>query len=216
VGGASSESFATAGPIVAYASPREAMSEELESALKHRFETGDLDGTMTAAIEGYGNELYGFLVGLCHDRALADDVFGSTCERLWKALAKFRWDSTFRVWAYTIARNEFLRSTRETNRAKQRIPISQVASIQQAIERVRTTPVYQRTDVKDRFAKVREQLEPDDHMLLGLRLDRQMGWADIARVLGSGDEAAVTREAATLRKRYERLKDKLRELVAEE
>ncbi|MEO8699431.1 MAG: sigma-70 family RNA polymerase sigma factor [Kofleriaceae bacterium] len=193
------------------------MSEELEAALKQQFDAADFDGTMTAAIEGYGGELYGFLVGLAHDRALADDVFGSACERLWKALPKFRWDSTFRVWAYTIARNEFLRSTRETNRAKQRVPISQVASIQQAIDRARTsTPLHQRTDVKDRFAKVREELEPDDHMLLGLRLDRQMGWTDIARVLGSGDEAAVTREAATLRKRYERLKDRLRELVADD
>jgi RNA polymerase sigma-70 factor, ECF subfamily len=51
-------------------------------------------------------------------------------------------------------------------------------------------------------------------MLLGLRLDRQMGWTDIARVLGTGDEATLTRDAATLRKRYERLKDRLRELVA--
>lgn len=191
-------------------------NEALEAELRRRFEAGDLDGTMSAALEGYGGELYGFLVGLARDPARADDVFGATCERLWRALPKFRWDSSFRVWAYTVARNEFLRSTRETTRAKRHVAVSQIASIQEAIDRARsTTPIYQRTDVKDRFAKAREQLEPDDHMLLGLRLDRQMAWLDIAKILGSGDEAALTREAAALRKRFERLKLKLRELVDE-
>lgn len=191
-------------------------NEALEAELRRRFEAGDLDGTMSAALEGYGGELYGFLVGLARDPARADDVFGATCERLWRALPRFRWDSSFRVWAYTVARNEFLRSTRETTRAKRHVAVSQIASIQEAIDRARsTTPIYQRTDVKDRFAKAREQLEPDDHMLLGLRLDRQMAWLDIAKILGSGDEAALTREAAALRKRFERLKLKLRELVDE-
>jgi len=73
------------------------------------------------------------------------------------------------------------------------------------------TPIYQQSAVKDRFAKVREQLDPDDHALLGLRLDRQMSWTEIAKVMG--DEAAGAREAAALRKRFERLKVKLRELV---
>jgi RNA polymerase sigma-70 factor (ECF subfamily) len=189
-------------------------NEALEATLKQRFDAADLDGTMSAAIEGYGGELYGFLVGLARDQARADDVFGATCERLWRALPKFRWDSSFRVWAYTIARNEFLRSTRETAKARRQVAVSQIASIQAAIDRARsTTPVYKKTDVKDRFAKAREQLEPDDHMLLGLRLDRQLAWLDIARVLGSGDDKALTKEAAALRKRFERLKVKLRELV---
>jgi RNA polymerase sigma-70 factor, ECF subfamily len=189
----------------------------LEAELEELFAAGDLDATMTAAINGYGSELYGFLVGLARDRVQADDVFGAMCERLWKALPKFRWESTFRVWAYTVARNEFLRSTRETNRARKGVPMSQVPSIQQAIERVRSsTPKHQRTEVKDRFAKVRDALEPDDHMLLGLRLDRELAWTEIARILGSGDEAALPREAAALRKRYERLKEKLKELVGDE
>jgi len=188
--------------------------EELEAELKRRFDLGDLDGTIAAAITGYGDELVGFLTGLAHDPTRADDVFGATCERMWKGLPKFRWDSTFRVWAYAIARNEFLRSTRDTARAKREVPVSQVQSIQQAIDHIRsTTPIHQRTDVKDRYAKVREQLEPEDHMLLGLRIDRQMAWNDIATILGAEDAAAIRRESAALRKRFERLKVRLRELL---
>jgi RNA polymerase sigma-70 factor (ECF subfamily) len=187
----------------------------LEADLRSRFDAGDLDGTMTAAVTGYGSELFGFLVGLTRDQDRASDVFSATCERLWRGLPTFRWDSSFRVWAYTIARNEFLRAARSGGaREKRQVPISEVASVQAAIDRVRTeTPAYRRTEVKDGLAKVREQLEPEDHMLLGLRLDRKLPWNDIARILGTGEPATLAREAAALRKRFERLKERLRELV---
>ena len=191
-------------------------NEQLEADLKRRFDVPDFEGVIAQAIAGYGDELYGFLLGLAGDSTRADDVFSALCERLWKGLPKFRWTSSFRVWAYTIARNEFLRSTRETNKARKQVPISQIASVQQAIESRRTTAIHQRTEVKDRFAKAREQLPPEDHMLLGLRLDRQMAWTDIARVLNSdSEEAGLAREAAVLRKRFERLKTRLRELLRE-
>ena len=187
------------------------MSDDIEIELRRRFDAHDLDGALSAALDAYGDELFAFLLGLARDRGHADDVFGATCERLWKGLPAFRWESTFRVWAYAVARNEFLRATRSTKR-KREVPVSQV--LEQAIARVRSaTPIHQRTDIKDRLAKVREQLAPDDHMLLGLRLDRRMSWPEIARILGGGDEAAIAKESAALRKRFERLKTRLRELL---
>lgn len=177
---------------------------------------------MAAAIAGYGDELFGFVIGLTRDHARADDVFGATCERLWRALPQFRWESSLRVWAYTVARNEFLRSIRQVVRDRRAVPLPGADSTQQALlalaERVRvTTPVYAQTAVKDRFAKLRETLAPEDHMLLGLRIDRGMAWTDIARVLGTpeADAAVTTREAAAFRKRFERLKARLRELANE-
>lgn len=178
---------------------------ELEAHIRSRFDAGDLDGAMTAAVEGYGDEVFGFLVGLAGDRDRAGDVFGATCERAWRALPRFRWESSLRVWLYTIARNEFLRAA---TRAKKHVPLSQAPSVEAAIAKVRTsTPPHQRTEVKAQFARIREELTPDDHMLLGLRLDREMAWNDIAIVLGGN--------AAALRKRYERLKEKLRALAKE-
>ena len=181
------------------------MNPELEARIRARFDGGDLDGAMTAAVEGYGDEIYGFLVGLAGEHDRAGDVFGATCERAWRALPRFRWESSMRVWLYTIARNEFLRAA---TRGKKQVPLSQVPSIAAAVARVRSsTPPHQRTEVKAQLARVRAELDPDDHMLLGLRLDREMAWNDIAAVLGGN--------AAALRKRFERLKEKLRALVKE-
>jgi RNA polymerase sigma-70 factor (ECF subfamily) len=185
----------------------------VEGTVRARFDAGDLDGAMAAAIAGYGAELFGFLVGLSRDHDRAADLFGAACERLWRGLPAFRWDSSFRVWAYTIARNEFLRSLRHVTRERKQVPLSRASQLSAMAARARaTTPPYRRTEVKDAFARLREQLAPEDHMLLGLRLDKRMAWSEIAAVLGTGD---VARDAAKLRKRYQRLKTRLRELARE-
>jgi RNA polymerase sigma-70 factor, ECF subfamily len=187
----------------------------LEAEIKRRFDTGDLDATMAAAIEGYGNELFGFLVGLARDHDRASDVFAEVCERLWRGLGAFRWESSFRVWMYAVARNEYLRFLRRGAKHERAVPLSQApATLSGIVERIRTsTPIYMKTEVKDAFARIREELPPEDHMLLGLRLDRKMAWNDIARILGSGDPATLERDAATLRKKFERLKERLRALA---
>ena len=185
---------------------------DAELEIRRYFDADDMHGAMRLAIESYGSEIYGFLVGLAGNRALADDVFGATCERIWRALPKFRWESTLRAWAYTIARNELIQQ--KTSPARREVPISDVPALRDAIVQVRTrTPLHERTEVRERFARLREELEPDDHVLLGLRLEQKLPWDDIARVLGHGPDD-LARASAVLRKRYQRLKERLRELVA--
>jgi RNA polymerase sigma-70 factor (ECF subfamily) len=59
-------------------------------------------------------------------------------------------------------------------------------------------------------------------MLLVLRIDRQLAWNDLARVLAeTGGEAplsdaAVAKEAARLRKQFQVLKEKLRGMAKKE
>jgi RNA polymerase sigma-70 factor (ECF subfamily) len=61
--------------------------------------------------------------------------------------------------------------------------------------------------------RLRETLDPDDQTLLSLRLDRELEWEELAVVL-SGEGTPVT--AVALRKRFERLKDRLGRLAREE
>ncbi|MEJ7603882.1 MAG: sigma-70 family RNA polymerase sigma factor [Kofleriaceae bacterium] len=109
----------------------------VEADVRARFEAGDLAGAVRVALEAYGSELYGFLVGLARDQGQADDAFSATCEALWKGLPKFRWESTFRVWAYTIARHELLRTARSTSRRE--VPVSEFPELAQAMLYARTS-----------------------------------------------------------------------------
>jgi RNA polymerase sigma-70 factor (ECF subfamily) len=86
--------------------------------------------------------------------------------------------------------------------------------------RLRTQGTTQlREEQLGRIARLRAQLDPDDQAVLTLRVDRGLEWSEIARVLAEEgdalDDAALARAAASLRKRFERLKATLRRMAAE-
>ena len=75
------------------------------------------------------------------------------------------------------------------------------------------TEPWLRTDVKDRLRQLRDSLDPDDRLILVLRLDRGLSWNEVAVVTLGEEKAsaeALRRESARLRKRFQDLKDELR------
>ena len=76
-------------------------------------------------------------------------------------------------------------------------------AVEQAIARVRSaTHDYQKTDVKDRFRSLRDELDEEDQMLLVLRVDRNLSWRELALTMTGDvnlDEDALNKEAARLR-----------------
>lgn len=192
-------------------SPGRAEHAELEAALERACRAGQYDQAATTAIRYYGGELLGFVTALLRNAAEADDVFAIACEQLWRGLPQFAWGSSFRTWAYAIARNaciSYLRGPRK----KQPLHVG-TASLEQLVGEVKTrTQTLIRTETKDRFAAIRAALDPDDQTLLILRIDRKLAWRDIARILDpeATTPAQLERTSATLRKRLERLKTELR------
>jgi RNA polymerase sigma-70 factor (ECF subfamily) len=167
----------------------------------------------TIAVKGYGPELLGYLVGMTRSEVEAHEVFSVFCESLWKNLPGFRWESSFRTWAYCVARRAFTRMRRDPHR-RRAVPYSEAMSA--AIAQVRTrTATFLRSETRDKVAALRAKLPPDDQTLLILRINRKMPWRQIAIVLGEEGEtaAAVERRASSLRKRFERLKADLRALA---
>jgi RNA polymerase sigma-70 factor, ECF subfamily len=191
---------------------------ELESAIQTACRAARYDEALTLGLSGYGPELLGYLMALARNASDADDLFGTVSERLWRSLPRFRWDSSFRTYAYTIARNTWRKHVRSPRQRAAREPLSspQVAA---ALARVRTqTATFLRTETRDRIAALRAELSADDQTLLILRVNRQMAWREIAQVMADDepeDPAALARRAAALRKRFERLKVLLRERASQ-
>jgi RNA polymerase sigma-70 factor (ECF subfamily) len=187
--------------------------EGLERELRASFDRGDLIATATEVIRAYGPELYRFLFSMTRDGSVADDLFSSTCERIWRGLPSFRWESPCRAWTYAIARHCFHHWTRERDRQRRQVALS-VAPLSQLVAQVRsTTAAHLRAEVKDGFAAIRATLDPDDQILLHLRVDANLPWRDLAAALGEEGAVPTAREVAALRKRYERLKRELQALA---
>jgi RNA polymerase sigma-70 factor, ECF subfamily len=186
--------------------------EARERAIQARCEAGAHPEATTAALQLYGVELLGFLRALAHNHDLASEAFAELGEDVWKGLPKFRWESSLRSWLYQLARNALAQLRRDPRRRLDRnLPLS-IAPEMAALVRTMTLEI-QRTEVKDEFRVLREQLDPEEHEILLLRLDRGLAWKDIARILGGDDQ--LDARAAALRKRFERAKERLKKLAIE-
>ncbi len=188
-----------------------------ESTIRSAWEGGDFERAATLALEQYGGELLGYLHAMARPPLDADELFSALCERLWINLPSFRWESSLRTWSYVVARNLLRSEIRAAKGPRGRVGAVVTSEIGLIADRVRSsTPAHVRTQAKDRLQEIREALDPDDQTLLILRIDRNMAWNDIADVMHDGDdERSTAQRAAALRKRFERLKERLRREMTE-
>jgi RNA polymerase sigma-70 factor (ECF subfamily) len=192
--------------------------EELERAIRARLDERDFAGAAAAAIRGYGAEIYGFLVTFHRDEEDAAEVFSIFSERLVRDLPRFEGGCSLRTWAYVLARHSALNYRRDTRRREKRQrALPEGSELSAAVAQVRIeTASYLRSERRARFTALREALPPEDQMLLMLRVDRGLAWAELARVLRASEEPPsdeeLKREAARLRKRFQLLKERLLEL----
>ncbi len=190
-----------------------------ELRIRRHHERGELKEAATAAVEGFGPEILGLLVAIIRDEQLAGEVFAQFCEDLSTGLAGFGGGSSFRTWAYALARNAWLRLRREPHFRKT-MALPDHPAISEAEQKVRTASLpHARPDPKQQVVNLRQSLDPEDQMLLILRIDRAMSWNDIGLVMLGPDEArdddAIFRKATALRKRFDRVKDDLKHLARE-
>lgn len=192
--------------------------DRLEADIRRACLKPDLELATTLALRGYGPEIHAFLVGFQRSESDANEAFSLFSERVWKGLASFDWQSSFRTWAYAVARNVSLSYRAQAGKRGGRfVPLPEGSFLSELAESARSdTRSYLRTEVKDRVQRLRESLTEDEQMLLTLRVDRNLAWLDLARVLrdeeGNPSSDQLAKDAAKLRKRFQTIKEKLRAL----
>jgi RNA polymerase sigma-70 factor (ECF subfamily) len=176
----------------------------LEARLELLASQGEHARAAEEAIRGFGPELLGYLGALLRDDDRARDVFQLVSEKLWKGLPTFQRRCPVRNWAYQITWNtaqDHLKSTRR--RREQRLATTEAGRI--ALEVRDATRPHARTENRDRLAAARAALAPDEQTLLILRVDRGLAWEEVAEIMSA--------TPAALRKRYERLRARLAQLL---
>jgi len=192
---------------------------EFEERFRVTVGAGDWDGAATLVIQHYGARVHGYLRAVLRDDDLADDVFQAWAENLWKGLPDRRAEGSLTAWVYRVAWNAATRTFRDPyRRRKERLATTMASRLAGSIALAsRAASVARR---QDRLEKLRARLTREEQSLLTLKLDRGLSWAEVAEVMaedGDGPEGPGPRGGApsegTLRKRYERLKDKLARLL---
>ena len=170
----------------------------------------------TLWIEARGPEILTFLGAMRGVALDPEELFSEFCEDLWRSLPTFRWECSTKTWSYRLARHVWIRAKRRRDHKGAAVSLSAVPEIAKAAAAVRSsTALHLQTAVKDRFAALREELEPDDQMILVLRIDRNLEWHEVVAVMKAEGELEGDPDKAIprLRKRFQRLKAKIRALA---
>ncbi len=178
----------------------------LEARISEHLGAADVGAAATVALRGYGPEILGYLSAVLREPDLSAEALAVFSEDLWAGLPSFRGASSFRTWAYKLAWHAAMRTARDPARKRAR-PLATTEAGRIAVEIRTATAVHLRTEVKDAVRELRAALSPDEQTLLVLRIDRDLSWREVADVMET-DEAA-------LRKRFERVKERLKKLARE-
>ena len=159
-----------------------------------------------ALVRELGAIVRGFVLHITRQDDVADEVMSAAWEDvLQKCEAYDPARGSLRAWVYGIARIAALRELRR--RSRQALPLDEQREHAPSEQRELTAP-WVRTTIKRQVRELREHLSPEDRMLVSLRADDSLSWAEVVDVLGiSGDPKVVE---ARLRKRYQRIVEKLR------
>lgn len=180
----------------------------IEERIRELLAAGDQRGAVTELLRTYGPRILGYLQALLRDEADASDAFSSFAEHAWRGLPAFRFQSSLKTWCFKLAWNAALNLKDEAWRRRGRRFETGEAS--RLAEEIRTKTGVRVERQKAALEALRAELTDEEQTLLVLRLDQQLTWDEIADVMA---REASAPDAATLRKRYERLKEKLARLV---
>jgi len=192
----------------------------VEAAIRASCEAGDFRAATTRALEAYGPEVLSFLIARTRSETDGEEAFALGAEDLWKSLPTFAFRCSVRSWLYTLGRNAANRlALAPHNRRNRNVTYTGQAASAVIAQARSATEIHKRTDVKQKIRELREQLPLEDQTLLILHIDRGLPWRELAVIMHEDganlDEAAISRESARLRKRFERVRTTLRDLAVE-
>jgi RNA polymerase sigma-70 factor (ECF subfamily) len=184
---------------------------EAEGPVRAALNAGDAARAVVEALRVHGPEVFGFLVGVLDDGECARVVYAGTSAVMAEKLATFQWRCSLRTWMYAMARRELAR--RRGSPTRREASFMPSATIPDPTTTISRRP----TGLRAAIATLRSGLLEEDRELLVLRIDRGLGWADLA-ITALGEDASpldLARESDRMRRRLAHIREEIARAAAE-
>lgn len=160
-----------------------------ESGLLRAIAAGDATA-LHALHRRRSRELLAYLVGLCSDEQLAQELLQDTMVKVWRYAKDFRGEASVRTWLYAIAR----RTARDFLRTPRPVEMSDAALAAEAGSRVDEPEavVVARADAEAVIAGFRSLSAPHREVLL-LVAYQGLSVRDTARIMGVAEGTVKSR-----------------------
>jgi RNA polymerase sigma-70 factor (ECF subfamily) len=187
---------------------------DAERAVLEEAARGDFNAAVERAVRLFGPGVSRYLLGAIGERADAEDAFGEWQLALIDALPRFEQRATLRTFLFALARHaaaHAIDARRRRTAMRADVGTSRLCGIAQEVfvETLRHLPPA----LEQQALTANADLDAEERGLLVLYAGQELSWKEVVAVLGV-DGAEPGAEAARLRKRFERLKEKLRERAA--
>jgi RNA polymerase sigma-70 factor (ECF subfamily) len=176
----------------------------LDARVRALLTGGRCNDAAALAIRELGPQVLAYVSSLVRSESDAREVFAQFAEDLWKGLPQFRGEASLRGWAYRVAWHATARYARDPYRQRgRRLETHEASALAAEVLSTFGEDGWR----ADRMAVLRSRLAPEEQTLIILRVNRGLPWREVAIVLAEDGNPPPTE--AALRKRFERLKDKL-------
>jgi len=141
----------------------------------------------------YSGPVFGYLLGLCADPGLADELTGETFYRAMLALDGFRGEASVKTWLLRIARNLYLRRARRDERIHSLEAIQDRGRAFAATDRTNPEAAMLRRERDQAIQRALLSLSESDRSILLLKAREKMLCREIAQVLDISVSAVKVR-----------------------
>jgi RNA polymerase sigma-70 factor (ECF subfamily) len=159
---------------------------EDEGSLIARARTGDREA-QELLVARYVRDVYGATVRILGDPDLAQDAAQDAFVNALRGLARFRGESSFRTWLLRIAFNSARSVARRRGRRRE-VALTLVENAAGTEPDAATGAVTR--DESARAARLLERLPPKQRMAVTLRINQDLSYAEIGRILDCTEGAA--------------------------
>lgn len=151
-----------------------------------------------ALFERYRDRIFGYLMRLVRDRALAEELFQEVFLHLFRRAGRFDTSRSFRAWFFRVAHNravDFLRTDREGRNAEE---FKEDASI--ALSSPSAEELALESESSRKLEEMLQRLSEEHRSVLLLRFQEGLTYEEIAEVVGCPVGTAKSRAHHAIRR----------------
>lgn len=162
-----------------------------DDALMLAWAAGDL-AAFQALYQRHRQRLFGFLLRQLRDASLAEELFQDVWQRVIAARGAWTPDAAFATWLFRIAHNRLTDHWRAA-RHRPAAPADADERLQALADGCTPESELSRFEQRRQLQRAMEQLPPEQHEVLQLRLQLELSLEEIGQIMGVGRETVKSR-----------------------
>lgn len=151
-------------------------------------------------VETYQNPIYRYILKMTNHKELSEDLTQEVFMTAYEKINQYSPKYSFQAWLYKIAKNKTLNALKKQKRV---IPMFN----EQMESQLLASDTYEEGYEDPAIEEALKQLKPEEKSLLVLKAVDELSYLELATIFGQSE--------ATVRKRYQRTRQKFREIYSQ-